>query len=185
VLITFAQAPTGSTIGTIRRRDGVIVELPGYDKKHRVPHALAHMVTEQALGLSGGVFGSIAAGAMFSNMRVVGGKPRHDAAERSRRVLHANRHALGLAEVMAGVVHDAVEHGTGPTAPAEAHRIWATVSADPFPWTDQQLADAVSRLAQLSADYRNDGVVHLTWPDALSTPIPAAPGLRRGRRGRS
>jgi hypothetical protein len=184
MLITFARAETGSTIATIRRRDGVVVELPGFDKKHRVPHDLAHVVTERALGLSGGVFGSIASGAMFSNMRVIDGKPRHDAAERSRRVLHANRHVLGVSEVMAGVVHDAVEHDTGPNAPAEAHRNWTAVSADPFPWTDQHIADAVSLLARLSADFQHEGVVEVTWPDTLSTQPPAATGVNRGRRGR-
>jgi hypothetical protein len=85
MLVTIARADRGSTVATIQRRDGVVVELPGYDRKFRVPHDLAHAVTERGLGLSRGVFGSIAGGGMVGNMRVLTGRPRHDAAERSRR----------------------------------------------------------------------------------------------------
>lgn len=185
MFIEFARAKAGSTIATIRRRDGVLLELPGYDRKHRVPHDLAHVVTERELGMSGGVFGSIASGAMFSNMRVVDGKQRHDAGERSKRLLKANREALVLAEIMAGVVHDAVEHEGGRSVCAEARRAWASVSVDPFPWTDQQLTDAVRRLAELAANYQRDDAVQVTWPDNLSNAVPDPPGIKRGRRGRN
>jgi hypothetical protein len=184
MLVRFTRAASGSTVATIHRRDGVVVELPGFDRKHRVPHDLAHVITERELGLSGGVFGSIASGAMFSNMRVVQGRPRHDAVERSKRLLDGNRRVLGLAEVMAGVVHDAVEHGTGHGAFAEARRIWAIFSADPFPWTDRHVTDAVQLLTALTADYRRAGEVEVTWPDTLSNQVPSRPGIQRGRRGR-
>jgi hypothetical protein len=183
--VTFARGATGSTLATIRRRDGVVVELPGYDRKYRVPHDLAHFATEWHLGLSGGVFGSIASGGMFSNVRVVDGRPRHDAAARSKRVLDGNKRTLGLAEVMAGVVHDAVEHGRERTALADARRTWGTWSTDPFPWTEQQFADAIRRLTELAAAYQRDGVVRVDWPDSLSNPAPSgSPGVKRGRRGR-
>jgi hypothetical protein len=71
--VTIARTATGSTRATIRRDDGVVLELPGYDRKFRVPHDLAHAVTERALGMSRGVFGSIAGGGVFDNMRVVAG----------------------------------------------------------------------------------------------------------------
>src|SRR4029453_5255316 len=115
MLITFARALSGSTVATIRRRDGVVLELPGYDKKYRVPHDLAHAVTESELGMDRGVFGSIAGGGVFATKRVLAGRERHDAADRSVRLLAANKSPLGIAEVMAAVVHDAVEHGpAGP-----------------------------------------------------------------------
>jgi len=47
MLITFTRALSGSTLATIRRGDGVVLELPGYDRKYRVPHDLAHAVTER------------------------------------------------------------------------------------------------------------------------------------------
>jgi hypothetical protein len=185
MLVTFVRSQTGSTLATIRRRDGVVVELPGFDKKHRVPHDLAHLATERHLGLSGGVFGSIAGGGMFSNMRVVDGRPRHDAAVRSRRVLAANKRELGLAEVMAGAVHDAVEHGRAQEAPVEARRIWASLGTGPFPWTDQQVTDATRSLMEWAADYRRDGTVSVQWPDGLSSSsAPIRAGAGRGRQGR-
>lgn len=64
-----------------------MVELPSYSRTHRVPHDLAHAVAEREFGRADGVFGSIAAGAVFDNMRVIAGRPRHDAAARGRRVL--------------------------------------------------------------------------------------------------
>jgi hypothetical protein len=47
--VTIARTSTGSTCATIRRDDGVVLELPGYDRKYRVPHDLAHAATEHAL----------------------------------------------------------------------------------------------------------------------------------------
>jgi hypothetical protein len=145
---------------------------------------LAHVVAERELQLSGGVFGSIASGAMFSNMRVVQGRPRHDAAERSKRLLRGNRRALGLAEIMAGVVHDAVEHGTADEVAAAARRAWVSVSADPFPWPDRQLRQAVQQLTALTAEFLHSGQVEVGWPETLSDPVPSGPGIKHGRRGR-
>ncbi len=43
--MTIARTATGSTCATIRRADGVVLELPGFDRTFRVPHDLAHAVT--------------------------------------------------------------------------------------------------------------------------------------------
>jgi hypothetical protein len=183
MLITFARALSGSTLDTIRRGDGVVLELPGYDRKFRVPHDLAHAVTERELGMTGGVFGSIAGGGVFDNMRVVSGHPRHDAAERSKRLLAANKVSLGIAELLAGVVHDAVEHEEKSTL-ERARRSWGMFSTDPFPWTDQQIEATVAVLAELAVEYQATGKVVFTWPDRLTSQVPALSGAKRGRRGR-
>jgi hypothetical protein len=182
--VTFARTRQGTTLATMRRRDGVVVELPGYDKRFRVPHDLAHFVTERGLGLSGGVFGSIAGGGMFANMWVIEGRPRPDARARSDRLLERNKPDLGLSEVLAGVIHDAVEHGTEAAAVASARRTWASRRTEPFPWTDDQVRAAVRQLTELVAAYRRDGMLILDWPDALRNAVPARSGIRRGRRGR-
>ncbi|GIM91054.1 hypothetical protein [Paractinoplanes toevensis] len=185
MLITFARAAGGSTLATVRRADGVVLELPGFDRKWRVPHDLAHAATECELGMSEGVFGSIAGGGVFGNMRVVGGKPRHDAADRSRRLLAANKRPLGVAEVLAGVVHDAVEHGRPAVPPELARGSWGIFSSDPFPWSPAQLSGAVRRLAGLAAEFeRSGGALEFAWPDRLTSPVPAPAAPRRGRRGR-
>lgn len=184
MLITFARGEDGSTVATIRRADGVVLELPGYDKKYRVPHDLAHAVTERELDMPCGVFGSIAGGGVFSNMSVLAGRPRHDAADRSARLLAANKASLGLAEVMAGVVHDAVEYGRPATVLADAQRVWGALSTEPFPWEESRLKAAIEALTGLAADYDRDGLVHVDWPDRLTSPIPERHERRRGRRGR-
>lgn len=178
--VTIARTGRGSTVATIHRRDGVVLELPGYDRKFRVPHDLAHAVTERELGLSRGVFGSIASGGMFDNMRVLTGHPRHDAAARSRRLLTANKRELGMAELMAGAVHHAVEGSGDPIA--EARRSWAILTPDPFPWPDTRLRTALETLTAEAATYDRESVVHLDWPDRLTSPVPPASKRPRGRR---
>jgi hypothetical protein len=225
MLVVFTRAAGGSTLVTLHRRDGVVVELPGYDRKYRVPHDLAHLVTERELELADGVFGSVAGGGMFSNMRVVSGKPRHDAGARSKRLLDANKRGLSMAEVLAGAMHDAAEHDAGAQsggghnaggqssgghgvsgqssgghgvsgqssgghgvsgAPAAARRVWRSFGTGPFPWTDQQIVDAVRTLAKLTEDWLRDGRLETTWPDRLTAPVPTpATGVRRSRQGRN
>ncbi|GII34816.1 hypothetical protein [Planotetraspora mira] len=87
----------------VHRRDGVTLEMRSYDRKFRVPHDLAHAVTERELKLDAGVFGCTAAGAVFSSMRVLSGSPRHDAAARSARIIKANARSITVAEVLSGV----------------------------------------------------------------------------------
>lgn len=181
--ITFVRALSGSTLATIRRADGVVLELPGYDRKWRVPHDLAHAVTERELGMDGGVFGSIAGGGVFDNMRVVAGRPRHDASERSKRLLAANKQSLGVAELLAGVVHDAVERDERDTL-ERARRNWGVFSTEPFPWTGEQVGASVALLAELAVEFEATGKVAFTWPDRLTSPVPAPAGAKRGRRGR-
>jgi hypothetical protein len=111
-------------------------------------------------------------------------RPRHDTAERSKRLLRGNHRALGLAEIMAGVVHDAVERGSGDEVVVAARRTWASVSTDPFPWVDPQLTEAVQKLTALTLDYLRDGEVEVSWPDALSGPVPHGSRVKSGRRGR-
>jgi hypothetical protein len=183
--VVFVRGPTGSTVATVHRADGVSLHLPGYDRKHRVPHDLAHYATERALEMSGGVFGTIAAGGVFSNMRVVGGKPRHDAAARSKRLLDAHRETLTMAELLAGVVHRAVEDGAVEKTPALVRDAWASLGNGPFPWTDDHVHEAVRTLSDLTVAWEAQGTVRVIWPDHLVATLPPARGIRRGRRGRT
>jgi hypothetical protein len=184
MLIEFSRVGEAGTVATIHRRDGVVVELRGYSVTHRVPHDLAHVVTERELGLADGVFGSIAGGAVFASMRVVGGRPRHDAVARSKQILRANARALTTAEVMAGVVHDAVEHAPDVDVNAKGRIDWAIVHPEPFPWPPEQIDHAVRLLTDLAGEWRRDGTVQITWPDRLTSPVPDEPRVRRGRHGR-
>ena len=185
MLITFSRAVGGSTVARIQRRDGVVLDLPGYDRKFRVPHDLAHAVTESELGMSEGVFGSIAGGGVFDNMRLVAGHPRHDAADRSRRLLAANKRPLGVAEVVSGAIHTAVEHRTDAGLLDQVRRSWSLFHTEPLPWTPDRITAAVRRLTDLTTDFEATGTLVFSWPDALTSPVPPqARALKRGRRGR-
>lgn len=176
--VTIARNTNGSTVATIRRDDGVVFELPGYDRKYRVPHDLAHAVTERALGLSRGVFGSIAGGGVFGNMRVVAGRrPRHDAADRSRRLLSANKRELNQAELIAGIVHQGAEHHTDPLP--QAQEAWHAFMPDEFPWPATTFQRAVADLNALADEYQRTGKIEFTWPVHLTSPVPPMARKRR------
>lgn len=169
MLIEFRRAPRGESLAWIHRPDGVVLLLPSYSRKFRVPHDIAHAVTERELGLAQGVFGSIAAGAVFENMRVVSGRPRHDARAVSARVLRANSHALSAAEALSGVLHHIVEHRrpTRRTLPREA---WGVLSAEPFPWTDADIASATDALREFDERWcalDAEGTLEFDWPRRL------------------
>lgn len=188
--IVFTRVPEGESVVTIHRPDGVVVRLPSYSRKHRVPHDLAHAVTERELGLAGGIFGTLASGGMFSNARVVAGRPRHDAAQRSARLLRANARDLGVAELLGGVAHRAVEHGHGDDIVALVAQAWSVVGPGAPPFPDEQLVAAAQRLDELGREWEGipvGGHLEFPWPDRLLRPIPpperrresARPGSRR------
>jgi hypothetical protein len=185
MLVVFAHSNTGSTVATLHRGDGVVLQSPGYDRKYRVPHDLAHFATERTFEMSGGVFGSVAAGAVFANMRVMSGRPRHDAAARSKRILDACKQSLGLAELLAGMVHHAVETGIPEQAPALVRKAWGALEPGDPPWPDDRVTEAVRLLTELAADFEAQGSVRAVWPDHLVADVPAPRGVRRGRRGRT
>ncbi|TDV47055.1 hypothetical protein [Actinophytocola oryzae] len=135
----------------VYRDDGVVLVLPGYDRKWRVPHDLAHFATERELRLTDGVWGSIAAGGVFANMQVVAGRKRHDARQRSERVLKANSRSLAIAEVLAGVVHDAVEHRDRRELYQRACGAWGVLHEEPFPFPAHALTAAADTLEELAA----------------------------------
>jgi hypothetical protein len=180
--ILFAHSTIGSAVATVHRDDGVVLQIPAHDRQHRVPHELACFATERCLGMTGGVFGSIAAGGVFPHMRLLSGKPRHDAAARSKRLLDANKRTLGLAELIADVVHRAVEQGDTTKVPVLARDAWSVLDSGPFPWTDEQVNEAVQDLLELTEEWEGQGAVRVTWPERLVAAVPAQRESKKGRR---
>ncbi|WP_328605032.1 hypothetical protein OG943_34100 [Amycolatopsis sp. NBC_00345] len=165
--ITFEHDPRGECFARIRRRDGLVLGLPSFSRKFRVPHDLAHAVTERALGLGGGVFGCIAAGAVFGNMRVLEGKPRHDAKARSERVLKAAKRSIGVAECLSGVLHEAVEHGRQLRF-SVARETWGILEQDPFPYSEREIRSASEKLHELAEVWQTSGEpLEFSWPERL------------------
>ena len=181
--IEFRRAERGESEALVHRLDGAVVWVPSFTRKHRVPHDLAHAVTERELGMAHGVFGSIMAGAVFDNMRVVSGRTRHDARAVSDRVLRANARTLTTAECLAGVLHHAVEHHR-PVPAAMARRAWGSINEDPFPWTDADISRATKALRDLDEQWRtaaDDDVLTFAWPSRLTAPPPTPPRARARR----
>jgi hypothetical protein len=167
--IVFSRGDRGLTLATIYRPDGLVVGLPSYSVKHHVPHDLAHAVAERAFGLADGLFGSIASGAMFDNMIVVSGRQRHHAAQRSKQILRANKRALTTAELLAGVLHQAVE-GPKIDPVAQARHDWGILHEKPFPWRDDQVLKAVATLRELAdrwSELGQEETLEFVWPDRL------------------
>src|SRR5690606_6617550 len=124
----------GESLATIYRPDGVIEEMPSVSRKHRVPHDLAHAVAERELGLARGIFGSLAAGALFTNVRVVSGRQRHDAAQRSDRMLRANAIDLGRSELLGGALSQVVEAGRLADVCEKVRHDWEVLHTEPCPY---------------------------------------------------
>jgi len=181
VRIVFHHDPRGECVARIYRNDSVTMELPSYSRKWTVPHDLAHAVAERELGLAGGVFGCIASGAIFSNMRLLQGRLRYDAAERSARILKAHRGSIGVAELLAGVLHDTVEHGRAGTPFDWARRNWGVLSPEQFPWTVDDVERATDVLRDQARQWQGADTLEFFWPDRLTVPVPPAPRPARRR----
>lgn len=182
MLIEFVRAPRGRSYATIHRRDGVVVNLTGFSVKHRIPHDLAHAASERELDLADGIFGSIAAGALFTSCQVLSGRQRPDASARSERILRANARTIGFSEVLGGAIHDAVENGQPAAVGRRVRADWGVITSDPCPYTDGQFAAAVSTLERLGRDWELTEIgrcLHFVWPDRLTSAVPAAPRARR------
>jgi hypothetical protein len=160
----------GGYVVLMRRDDGLTVRMPGHDRQLRVPHDMAHFATEREFNFGRGVFGSIAAGALFGNMSVVAGRPRADVTARSRSVIRAHSAELGLAEAVAGVVHDGVEHDAGlPAIYARLVETWSSMRPGPCPYPVATLRRCLAVLAALEARWREVGVgqrlaLRWEWP---------------------
>jgi hypothetical protein len=176
--LTFLHDPRGESVTWIRRADGAEFMLSSYSRKHRVPHDLAHAVTERELGMPDGIFGCIAAGAVFDSMRQTAGKKRHDAKVRSARVLKAPN-SIGISEAITSAIHEAVEHNR-VTPYVGVHEMWGVSNPGPCPYPDEAIARATETLREINHLWQqtSDPLV-FPWPTSLQ----ARTGLSTSRRG--
>jgi hypothetical protein len=179
--IDFHRLPTGYRSQAVRD-DGVTVRVRGFDRKHEVPHDLAHFAAEYGFGEARGFWGSVAAGAMFGGMEAVAGRRRPHAAERSRAIIRANAERIGNAEALAGAVYEAFAGGLDSgDATRRLAGYWAVTHTDPCPYDTASMTRARALLADLAARWKAvvpGGVLTLDWD--LPVEHPATP--RRTRR---
>ncbi|MFC0552674.1 hypothetical protein ACFFHJ_17450 [Planotetraspora thailandica] len=159
----------------VYRRDGVTLEMRSYDRKFRVPHDLAHAVTERELRLGAGVFGCIAAGAVFTSMQVLTGSPRHDSAARSARIIKANARSITTAEALSGVLHEAANGALTRPLFTKVREVWGIVEARTFPYDEATItatAETLKTLANVWSGLTVGEELVFMWPPALTAPIP-------------
>lgn len=71
---------------------------PGYDD--RLPHDMAHFVVENELGITGGVFGQLAAGGHAKTFRALNPKRAGRSERRGKRIARENRNDADLSELV-------------------------------------------------------------------------------------
>ena len=88
--VTFPRLPDHQrAYALVERDDGVVYRLYGGMAGSRLPHDIMHLVVERELRIRNGVWGGIAAGAVFDSMRYVSGRRPPHATERSAQLLRA------------------------------------------------------------------------------------------------
>lgn len=152
----------------LRRADGCVVELEGGSwnriggVERELPHDLAHLVVESGLPFGMGLWGVIAAGGLFGEVRVVEGRrPPHGEA-RGRAITEGAGETLRQAEILVRAVCDAAVSGEGLTVARVGERWWHDALASPrLDTTITALRDAARAWAQ------TPGGGALRWPASL------------------
>ncbi|WP_445148979.1 hypothetical protein [Baekduia sp. Peel2402] len=152
----------------LRRADGRVVELEGGSwnriggVERELPHDLAHLVVESGLAFGMGLWGVIAAGGLFGEVRVVEGRrPPHGEA-RGRAITEGAGETLRQAEILVRAVCDAAVSGEALTVARVGERWWDDALASPrLDATIVALRDAARAWA------RTPGGGELRWPASL------------------
>jgi hypothetical protein len=86
--ITFPRLPDHEhAYAVVERDDGVVYRLYSGRAGRELPHDIRHLVVEQALGITDGIWDGIAAGMVFSSMRHVSGRRRPHEIGHSRELI--------------------------------------------------------------------------------------------------
>jgi hypothetical protein len=104
--ITFRRFPSGvDSYSEIERDDGAVFRMAEFTRGGaRLPHDLRHLVVELELGVTDGIWGTIADGGIYTSMRFAGGhRLPHDAARKSDMLKKARHHRIGRAELFANL----------------------------------------------------------------------------------
>lgn len=187
--VEFRKRADGGSLAIIDRGDGVRLRLRSYDRTGRIPHDAVHLLGERSLGMRGGLWGSIAEGALFDSIEVIDGRQPHDRVRRSHEIRRRNARELRLAETLVGVLADAVDVD-GDEVKRRLDEAWGITQVGPAPFSQEQAATAVEGLRALRARWERlapgEPGLPYTWPAAgrrRSGPTrAAAPASGRSRR---
>jgi hypothetical protein len=180
--IAFFRPHERASYAVVTRADGVTVRVPGYGSPLPLPHDIVHCIVERALRLNDGFWGCVVAGALFPNMRVLAGRRRPHAAERSETILRACSPAITRAEVVvAGFLRVMEQHleGRPDSAIAVINERQSVATDGPIAIDRETLARVMAVLRDVEARWVGAGVggtLTLRW-DVPPVEVP----LRRER----
>lgn len=183
VRIEFVRGEARRYRSLIHRTDGVVLEFDGgsYNQvggpARELPHDLAHLIVEDELALTAGVWGIVCSGGLFRHTKVIAGRQAPHATERGRALAAGAHGSIMQAEALTRAVADWCLAG-GPPDPAALRR--AIAEAD---WTE---AATPERLGQIRGRLwaASEAWAALAPGEALTEhwPHPALPQGPRGRR---
>ena len=167
--VEFRKRADGGSLAIVDRDDGVRLHLRSYDRTGEVPHDAVHLVGERCLGMRDGLWGSIAAGALFDSIEVVGGRQRHDRRRRSEEIRRRNAEQLRLAETVVGVLERCVDRD-GTAVKKKLDEAWGITQTGPSPFSADDAGRAVEELRRLREDWTSlapgDPGPTFSWPAA-------------------
>jgi len=142
--ITFRRFPDRvSAYSVIELDDGRVYRMqeftPGGSK---LPHDLRHLIVELELGISDGIWGLIAQGAVYSSMQQVSGRQPVNVAAKSAALKKSHRHRLGRAELFANIAED-IARLDHPSVPEIQRITREKLSVVPLSEPGQDPADVV------------------------------------------
>ncbi|HEY0936039.1 MAG TPA: hypothetical protein VGD91_20145 [Trebonia sp.] len=89
----------------VERDDGVVYRLDGFTTMGTgLPHDIRHLIVERELRVSDGIWGTIAAGTVYTSMQHLRGRRPPNSADRSAQLKQALRSRVGRAELLANLV---------------------------------------------------------------------------------
>lgn len=159
----------------VERDDGVMLQVPGYGFMRALPHDLEHFAVESALGKASGFWGSIAAGAIFRGMEVLGGRRKPHASECALAVAKSNAASLSEAEVVVAAFEAIVAGNLDRQWPRAEGCLKERLSARPFthlPGPDD-IAAVCTAWRELQARWDRTaigGCICLRWPAGAVRP---------------
>jgi len=107
--ITFLKESEREYHSVATRSDGVSIWVSGVGRWIGLPHDFAHFIVEQGLGLQYGFWGQVALGALWPQIKIVSGRQKPHAKERSEVLLRENKKCISHAEVMVRVFNEITE----------------------------------------------------------------------------
>ncbi|GIH20130.1 hypothetical protein [Rugosimonospora africana] len=186
--VTFTRFPKGQRAWSlVERDDGVAYRMDGPSVRGKLPHDLIHLTVERTLGIADGIWGAIAAGAVFESMHHHAGRRPPHAAEHSAALIRANGASLHAAELVGGLAERIAD--TPPPTPADVVR----QAEEYLQWLDgtvdlARLEVAAAAVREATENWHAvpvGGQVVAWWPARLRmAPVPARRTARSGVRAR-